>query len=335
MGVLRTQWWAVTICGALLVAPASLHAQQADDGSRAAARSLGTSGVEAFQRGDYQGASDKLEKAYRVLRVPSIGLWSARALVKLGQLVHGSERYREVTQLENTAGQVTIQKQAQADAATELNALTPRLPSVLIEVEGGTAGLILSIDGATISSDLIGERRPVDPGPHVIGARRGEQHANAEVKLAEGESKTVSLHFAAAPLTAPVAQSAPARSALPSSDASSDGTGGSGLGTQRKLALVAGGVGVVGIALGTVFGLKAKSKNDLAKQHCAGSSCTDQDGVTFSNEAANAGNLSTVAFIVGAVGVAGGAALWLSAPSAAPTAQVGLGFGTIEMRGQW
>jgi hypothetical protein len=202
-------------------------------------------------------------------------------------------------------------------------------------VEGGAAGLTLSIDGVPISSDLIGERRPVDPGQHLIEARRGEQHANAGVKLAEGESKTVSLHFAAAPLAAPAALAAPARSAPPSSDASSAGSGGSGLGTQRKLALAAGGVGVVGIALGTVFGLKAKSKNDLAKQHCAGSACNDQDGVTLSDQAANAGNLSTVAFIVGAVGVAGGAALWLSAPSAAPTAQVGLGFGTIEMRGQW
>ena len=331
----------MTLCGALSLAPASLHAQQADDGSRAAARSLGTSGVEAFQRGEYQSASDKLEKAYRILRVPSIGLWSARALVKLGQLVHGSERYREVTQLENTPGQVTIQKQAQADAATELNALTPRLPSVLIEVEGDTAGLTLSIDGAAISSDLIGERRPVDPGPHVIEAQRGEQRARAEVKLTEGESKTVSLHLGAAALAATTALAAPARSVPPASNASSDassaaaGTRSSGLGTQRKLALAAGGVGVVGIALGTVFGLKAKSKNDLAKQHCAGSSCNDQAGVTFSDQAANAGNLSTVAFIVGAVGLAGGAALWLSAPSAAPTAQVGLGFGTIEMRGQW
>ncbi|HEY4160327.1 MAG TPA: hypothetical protein VGM29_19580, partial [Polyangiaceae bacterium] len=58
------------------------HAQQADDVERSAARELGTAGVEAYQGGDFLTASDELERAYRVRRVPALGLWSARALAK-------------------------------------------------------------------------------------------------------------------------------------------------------------------------------------------------------------------------------------------------------------
>ena len=338
MGCLVKRWSTGAVCAALWLSPAGALAQSADDGSRAAARSLGTEGVEAFQRNDFQSASEKLEKAYRVLHVPSIGLWSARSLVKVGQLVKASERYREVTQLEITAGQVKIQKQAQEDAASELSALTPRLPSVVIQVTGAGSDVVVTVDGARVSADLLGERRPVDPGLHVIEGTRGDQHAKAEVKLVEGESKNVTLRFLAAPAAAPVTHLGSAATppvAPASADEAAPSDTHSSLGTQRTLALVAGGVGVAGVVVGTVFGLKAKSKNDQSKAFCDGASCTDQRGVPLREDALKAGDLSTVAFAVGALGLAGGAVLWFTAhPEAQPT-QVGLGFGTVEVRGQW
>jgi Tfp pilus assembly protein PilF len=72
---------------------------EVDDATRASARQLGYAGVEEFQGGQYESARAKLEKAYRVLKAPSLGLWSARALEKLGKLVEASERYLEVTRL--------------------------------------------------------------------------------------------------------------------------------------------------------------------------------------------------------------------------------------------
>ncbi len=65
-------------------------AAQTDAASRGAARDLATAGVEAFQNNAFAEASQKLEKAYSVWRVPSLGLWSARALGKLGKLVQAS-----------------------------------------------------------------------------------------------------------------------------------------------------------------------------------------------------------------------------------------------------
>jgi hypothetical protein len=75
---------------ALWLAAGSVRAQAVDDATRGAARTLGYDGVKAYNAGDYAVADQKLEKAYRVLKVPSLGLWSARTLVKLGRLVEAS-----------------------------------------------------------------------------------------------------------------------------------------------------------------------------------------------------------------------------------------------------
>src|SRR5688572_19691729 len=126
----------------------SVPAQAVDDATRGAARKIGYSGVEAYQAGNYPTASEKLEKAYRVLRVPSLGLWSARALAKVGKLVEASERYLEVTRLPVSGGDEAVQKQAQGEAQTELDALSPKIPNVIVQLEGATpAEVKVTVDG--------------------------------------------------------------------------------------------------------------------------------------------------------------------------------------------
>jgi hypothetical protein len=329
-------WGFLVLCGALLV-PSLAGAQQADDASRSAARAIGTAGVEAFQHGDYAAANDRLEKAYRVLRVPSLGLWSARALAKAGRLVAASERYRETMQLDVSEGNAAIQKQAQADASSDLDALVPRIPSVVIQVEGlQTGDLVLSLDGSPVSSALVGERRPVDPGKHVIEAHQGDRRANAEVVLAEGETKTVALSLQAGSAGASASGSPTSTTDL-NPPATDSGSHPNKLGPQKTAALVAAGLGVVGVVVGAVFGLDSKSDHDQSNTggHCTGNVC-DKQGLALSNSARSAGNVSTVAFIVGAAGLAGGSVLWFTAKHQEPSAaQVGLGFGTVQLRGHW
>jgi hypothetical protein len=85
--------------------------------------------------------------------------------------------------------------------------------------------------------------------------------------------------------------------------------------TQRIAAVAVAGVGVVGVAIGSVLGVSAINKNsDANKGHCTGNTC-DAVGVSLRQDAVHAGNLSTVAFVVGGVAIAGGAVLWFTAPS--------------------
>jgi serine/threonine-protein kinase len=81
---------------------------------------------------------------------------------------------------------------------------------------------------------------------------------------------------------------------------------------------VVGGVGLVGIGVGAFFGLRAISKNDEAESFCNGSTCSDPDGVTLTDEARDAATISNIAFGLGAAALVGGVALYFTAPSAPP-----------------
>lgn len=167
-----------------------------DDATRATARRMATSGVEAFQRDDYATAVDKLERAYQVLPVPSIGLWLARALAKQGRLVEASERYLEVTRLPTSSGDASVQAAAKNEATAELEALTPRIPSVVIRVEGAKAAEVqLRIDGEAVSAAAIGEPQPVNPGKHRVEAQYQGQSSSGEVAVAPSETKSLTLRF--------------------------------------------------------------------------------------------------------------------------------------------
>jgi hypothetical protein len=90
-------------------------AAEEDAATRAAARKLAEDGVAALQAGDSAKAVDKLDKAFRTLRAPSIALWSGRALIQHGQLVEAAERLLEATRLP-VSGDTVVQQQAKSDA---------------------------------------------------------------------------------------------------------------------------------------------------------------------------------------------------------------------------
>jgi hypothetical protein len=319
---------------ALLVAcsvagvPRGAAAQAVDDSSRAAARKLGYSGVEAYQAGDYPTAHEKLEKSYRVLQVPSVGLWSARALVKLGKWVEASERYLELSRLTVSSGDQRVQRQALTEAAAELEALSPKIPSLIVKVEGAAASEVtVTANGAPVSAALVNEARPVNPGKYRIEGAKGSERALAEVTLGEGEQKTALLRFA------PAAAVAPPIAAAPDSKPK--------LGPRRTLALVAGGVGLVGVGVGTIFGLKSMSRHDEAEKFCTGNQCTDARGVTAGEDAHAAGNVATVGMVIGALGLGGAVVLWVTAPRAGTSGpaseeratKLELGLGSVNVRG--
>jgi hypothetical protein len=90
----------------------------------------------------------------------------------------------------------------------------------------------------------------------------------------------------------------------------------SGLGTQRILALVVGGVGLVGVGAGAIFGLKAKSTWADAEERCPEARCNTAADLELDDDARSSAMVSTVAFAAGGAALAGGVVLWLTAPSA-------------------
>jgi hypothetical protein len=78
--------------------------------------------------------------------------------------------------------------------------------------------------------------------------------------------------------------------------------------------LIAGGVGLAGVAAGAVFGGVALADNNQASSDCFSGVCNEH-GYNATNDAKHAATVSTVAFAVGGGLVAAGLVLWLTAPS--------------------
>jgi hypothetical protein len=295
-------------------------AQEIDDASRTAARAMGNSGVEAYQAGNYQDASDRLEKAYAIARVPSLGLWSARALRKLGKLVEAADRYLETASLQVPEGDYVIQKQAQTDATRELKELRPRIPVLSIEVKGAKAAEVaVSIDGTPLAATLVTEPRLVNPGEHRVEGTHGAERAEAKVTVAEAESTTAVLDF----------------SGLKSAEAAVSTEDGGGGGAFRTLAFVALGVGGAGIITGSITGVLAIDKKSTIDKSpsCDGNRCSDRDLVDSYGTLRTVSSIGLIAgTVIAGVGVT---LLFAGGSEKEPSAAAFVGPGSVGVRGRF
>lgn len=195
-----------------------------------------------------------------------------------------------------------------ASRAAELDAATPSVVFIATDAAGNDlVDVHVSVDGTPIASRLDGSAVILDPGTHTIRFESaGQPPLEKMVLVSEGEkARRVSVVLGAP--TVPV-EAAPPPVAPPPHR---------GLGTQRTMAIAAAGVGVVAAGIGAAFGVAASSDWSDAKSACSTKSCpsaTRGSAESEHDDAVTAGAASTTAFIVGAVGVAAGVVLWVTAP---------------------
>ena len=321
---------------ALMMLPLTASAQSTDS-TRAAARELGTEGVDDFQAGNFASASDKLDRAFKVVRAPSLGLWSARALVKTGNWVEAAERYLEVTRLDPQTGDVVLQKQAQAEAAKEREELLARLPGLRLDVKNASSAVELQIDGTPLPSVLIGARVPLNPGPHVLEVVDGGRRITRTVEAVEGQVLGVVIDFdTAQSTTPPTPESGPPSAREPSSasDTAPQPAATRKISTGTWIAL---GVGVAGLAVGATTGVMAMSRKDDLGSSCDDTRCdpSARDDVDSYNALRT---VSTIGFVAGGLGVATAGVLFFTAPRE-PVAARGVvpwvGLGAAGVRGRF
>lgn len=308
---------------AVLLSSGHAQAQQVDDRARGAARTLAEDGVTALQNGDAASAVDKLERAYEIIHLPTVGLWSARALVKSGRLVSAAERYVEVTRWTGTAADPK-QDQAKNDAAKERDDLLPRIPNATFVVEGAKSSEVsVTLDGEPVLAALIGSAQPVDPKHHVLKGTRGSDAVEQPFDIAEGQKLTVTLKLGAttagAPAVAPTPTPAAAAPSVmpaptPTADVKADQSP-SSWNTQKTIAVAVGGAGVIAAVVSGVFTAGALSKKSDADAFCKNGNCTSSKGVDLLSDARSSGNIATIAGVGGIVLIGAGVALYFTAPS--------------------
>jgi hypothetical protein len=209
---------------------------------------LGYAGVRAYAAGDYAAASEQLERSFALLPVPSLGLWSARALVKLQRFVDAEQRYREVAKMRVEADAPPVQQAALETAKSELVELLPRIPTLRIQITGARPEHVtITLDGHELPRERWSRGEPVDPGAHRVVGTHLAEHSALDITAIEGRQSEVLIRFAL-PEPAPPAASAPIDTPVaPLVDAQSSSTNPLKLGGWLAL-----GAGAGGLALGTV-----------------------------------------------------------------------------------
>jgi hypothetical protein len=300
----------------------------ADDAARTKARSLGYAGVEAYAAGDYSEASAKLEESFQLLPVPSLGLWSARALVGLGRWVAAEQRYRSVGGLPIATSDSPVQQQAKDDALRERTELLRRIPSLKLRVSGASIDEVsVSVDGIELGSSELATALLLDPGRHEIVGVRGNERSQVVLSLGERAHEEIELRFSSTPAASPLqpasgaAAAAGLSSALPSpsptsahrpTDAPNDGT----RQALRVAAWLGVGVGAAGLATSLVsYALAERQYASFERRSwCEGGSCSQAEVDTY-NDLRDVHQLSLIAGGIASVAGATLLVLTWNAPS--------------------
>ena len=169
------------------------------------------------------------------------------------------------------------------------------------------------IDSTPVPIASLGVKRPVNPGSHTIKvSAEGYLPTEKAITLSEGQSLTVNLELEQAPTDSSLV-------AKKSTTTFDSKTSTSSPETRRILAFGALGLGGAGLIVGGVTGALAMRKKSQLNNACEQGVCPPSQASALDSYHTY-GNISTVSFIVGAVGAAGGAILLLTQPKESSTA---------------
>jgi tetratricopeptide (TPR) repeat protein len=189
-------------------------------------------------------------------------------------------------------------------ARIRVSALEPRAPK--LEIRNGPAPqgleLVITVAGTPLAPADVGRTLVRDAGTYDIRfSAPGYEPFVSHIELKNSASAVVTI-----PRLVPLAASGP--EPAPVDD---DGS------AQRTLAWIVGGTGAALLATAGVFAGLALGKNNDSKSSCDPNDETrcSPDGVSQRDDAKTFANIATVATVIGGLGVAGGVALYVTAPS--------------------
>jgi hypothetical protein len=207
-----------------------------------------------------------------------------------------------------------------------LEQINAAMPSIVFDAKdpaGNDVAVTLTVDGRPTEGQQ-GAAIGLDPGEHsFVFTAAGQSPVEKSFILREGEKdRHESIVIGTAPAVPTGSQPAgtgdgsPGPVPPPPPPAPGGASSWSG---QRTIALVAGGVGLAGIAVGSVFGLMSRSSWSSSQSECPSSANCPQhaQAVTDHDTASTQATISTIAFAAGGVALAAGAVLWFTAPHAA------------------
>lgn len=286
-------------CASFFVVTIGLASRAASAQTSPTAETLFQEARTLVEHGNYAEACPKLEESQRL--DPAVGTQFnlADCYEHVGRTATAYALFKEVAAIARAAGKFEREKNAKERAL----ALEPKLARVRLVVAAKAPGLEVKIDDAPIERARWAEAFPIDPGAHRVVAT-APYHQTFETRF---DAKETSSSDVQVPELV---------------DLRPKNTTVVNLGEPTRkpsvLTYVAGGIGIAAIATGTITGILAVGKHSDAESACPKDvfafRCPTQAGTDAWNDATTMGNVSTIAFIVAGVAVAGAAVLYFTSP---------------------
>jgi hypothetical protein len=298
-------------------------APTADDTATSQARALFNDGADKARRGDWSQALPAFEHS-EALRPHAATTYNIGFCERaLGRTTRARKMLGRALAENAAHGGVELPEELATAAKTYLAELEGRLAHAVITVSPEGASIL--VDGRPLERAVTDGLRPVlwagtrdlgpaeplpastfelqlDPGAHVLVVSKAAYGDQVTTRTFEpGAEVQVTLQLSA-PTPAPVTHAA-----------ATEGTGG----PSRVPLYVALAVGGAGLATGAIAGGIALAQQSKLASECQGHACYPGDGQTTLSRTDTAADVSTAGFIVGGVGAAAAAVIWLLSPRAA------------------
>lgn len=313
----RATCWSGALTALLAAAPGPALAEEPAPGARAEADVPAAPASSAVRdrllaEGQKLLIEGQIDAACLKLRASVVAQADAETLTASGQC-HELQGKTATAWSEYTEATLAAARDGQRDredrARSLAGQLAPRLSKLRIDVQAPREGQTVQRDGALVPASAWGALLPVDPGPHTItSVAPGMAALSIVVKIGGASDVRIVL----VPPLAPPGTEPPAAPAEPP-------PAGTEPGVIRRAnpigvaAFVTTSFGLLGLTLGTVFGVMALNEAGGAEEDpllCPDKVCSPA-GIAVIDEARTKGVVSTVCFSVGGASLATGIVLFL------------------------
>ncbi len=333
-----------------LVFSSTALAQQND---RALGETLFADAKKAMEAGNYGEACPKFDDSYQAYPGTGTLLNSAACYEAAGKLATAWGRYGEAIAAAKRDGAQDRVSYAQEHRA----AIEPKLSHLTVKVDETTKaldGLEIRVNGRPLPKSAFGLSVPTDAGAVKVEATApGKKPFSRELSLGQAKQESVTIGALEDGPAETTAAPAPASTAAPEHEEqqppAAAGQQQSSSSGQKVLGYTLGGVGIIGLGVGAVFNVLARSAADEAQERCLPDSASGQCDLTSTEEVtARQNNLNAaesdalVSYIslgVGAAALTTGAILILTAPSGESSGQarvvptIAPGFAGVSVKG--
>jgi len=299
----------VTMACASLMAVTTASRARADDTARrrGLAEALFQEGRSRVEKGDLVVGCAKLAESQELDRQLGTLINLAGCHEAQGRLATAWAEFNEAHAWGARLNRPDRAELARARAA----AIAPRLSHVVLVTNAAAPDFSVVVDGTPMGAGVLGTELPIDAGEHtILASGRGRRAWSGTFTIAANATAKVEIPVLESAASGAGSAELPAPAPAPSETRTSP--------LARTVPFVLAGVGVLGLGVGSYFGLRTFSLKSDADAECDGQTCTTR-GLELDHRASDAAAVSTVAFSVGVLAVGAAVVLWLTAPRPSST----------------